>query len=209
MPGPTALEGKGGYTLRELTSLPAGLLFLGPAPGARQGGLWRLVPGTTRPEFLTVAPVPYNARVVGTSGSACICDDDFFVTAVPGEGRTELLIGWYPKPSLARAGDVPEQKWPLVRNSFLAGVPQGDMAFDLQQYGGLDLQYAAVHGDELWAPYGEKQIAILRRGKTFKEADIIPNIEIDGQPVRQFYSTPDGLVGVGRGVICLIEPAGK
>ena len=89
----------------------------------------------------------------------------------------------------------------------LADSPEQDVAFAPHQFGGLDLSYAAVHGDELWAPYGEKQTAILHRGKTFKEADIIPNIVIDGERVLQFYSTPDGLVGVGRGVICLIEPS--
>jgi hypothetical protein len=163
-----------------------------------------------RPEFLSVVPAPYDARVVGTSGSACITEYGFLAMAVPGEGRTELLlIGRDAKASLARSGDQPEQKWPLVPNAFLAGLAEADVAFGPQQFGGVDLRYAAVHGDELWAPYGQDQIAVLHRGKTFKEADIIPNIVIDGERVRQFYSTPDGLVGVGRGVICLIEPGGK
>jgi hypothetical protein len=111
--------------------------------------------------------------------------------------------------SPARGGAQPGQQWALVRNAFLPGPLERDVAFGPQEFGGLDLRYAAVHSDDLWAPYGEHQTAILHRGKTFREADVIPNIEIDGERVLQFYSTPDGLVGVGRGVICLIEPGRK
>ncbi|MBN1975197.1 MAG: tetratricopeptide repeat protein [Sedimentisphaerales bacterium] len=69
----------------------------------------------------------------------------------------------------------------------------------------FDPSTGAIHDNKLWARLGERQILIIEKGKSFEEAQIIDNNILDGELVHRFVSTPYGLIGIGEGVVGLIE----
>lgn len=71
--------------------------------------------------------------------------------------------------------------------------------------GNLDLSTGTIHNNKLWARMGESQILIVEKGKSFEEAQIIDNNILEGEPVHRFVSTPYGLLGIGEGIVGLIE----
>ena len=89
----------------------------------------------------------------------------------------------------------------FVPESFLDNVVLGPY----YAQGNLDLATGAIHNNKLWARLGRYQILIIEKGKSFEEAQIIDNDILDGKPVIKFVSTPYGLVGIGEGVVGLIE----
>ena len=72
-------------------------------------------------------------------------------------------------------------------------------------YGSLDLSTGTIHKNKLWARLGKSQIIIAEKGKSFEDAQIIDNNILDGGVVLKFVSTPYGLVGIGEGIVGLIE----
>lgn len=71
--------------------------------------------------------------------------------------------------------------------------------------GYLDLSTGDIHNNKLWARYGMSQLLIIGKNRSFEEALIIDNNILDGEPVERFVSTPYGLVGIGDGIVGLIE----
>jgi hypothetical protein len=71
--------------------------------------------------------------------------------------------------------------------------------------GVLDLARGTIHNNKVWARLGPNQIAIIEIGKSFEEAKIIDNNLLDGEAVHRFVSTPYGLIGIGEGIVGLIE----
>lgn len=70
---------------------------------------------------------------------------------------------------------------------------------------GIDLSRSAIFSNKLWACLEERKIIIVEQDKSFDEALIIDNNILDGKPVKKFVSTPYGLVGIGEGIVGLIE----
>ena len=71
--------------------------------------------------------------------------------------------------------------------------------------GNLDLSTSAIHENKLWARLGASQILIVEKGGSYEDAEIIDNNILDGGPVCRFVSTPYGLIGIGEGIVGLIE----
>ncbi len=94
----------------------------------------------------------------------------------------------------------------LMKSDFF--IPESLMAnfkFGLYRVGMIDLLTATIYNNKLWARYGESQIIIIEKGKSFEDAQIIDNNILDGGPVERFVSTPYGLVGIGEGTVGIIE----
>ncbi|MBN1972604.1 MAG: hypothetical protein JW787_03125, partial [Sedimentisphaerales bacterium] len=68
-----------------------------------------------------------------------------------------------------------------------------------------ELTSAAIHNNILWGQWGESQVIKIRVGNKLEEAELISNNILDGQPVWKFVSTTYGLIGIGEGVVGLIE----
>ena len=71
--------------------------------------------------------------------------------------------------------------------------------------GTVDLSTSAVHGKKLWALLGGSRLIVIQRGKPITDAEIMENNLLNGKRVLKFFSTPYGLVGIGKGSIGLIE----
>ena len=69
----------------------------------------------------------------------------------------------------------------------------------------INLSRSAFYRNKFWACLEEHQIIIVDQDKGFDEAMIIDNNILDGKPVEKFVSTPYGLVGIGDGIVGLIE----
>lgn len=71
--------------------------------------------------------------------------------------------------------------------------------------GNLDLSTGAIKNNKLWARLGENQIIIAEQGKSFEEVTIIENNILNGKPVLEFVSSPNGLIAIGEGIVGLIQ----
>jgi hypothetical protein len=91
-------------------------------------------------------------------------------------------------------------EYPLNTN-LLRGISFGSFASN----GSLDLTSGVIYHNTLWARLGMNQIIIIEIGKGFKDAQIIDNNILDGEPVKRFMSTPYGLIAIGEGTVGLIE----
>ncbi len=69
----------------------------------------------------------------------------------------------------------------------------------------IHLSSAAIYKNKLWAMLGQSQVVILEKDKSFDESQIIDNDILNGEPVTRFVSTPYGLIGIGEGIVGLID----
>ena len=90
--------------------------------------------------------------------------------------------------------------FPLVEWSDI--INPGTEGIHFSSYEGIDLSNCALHNNRLWAHFGDNQIIIAEQGKNPQFYD---NNILDGEPVERFVSTPYGLIGIGEGVVGLIE----
>lgn len=87
-------------------------------------------------------------------------------------------------------------------------VPEPSMTkYDYNHWtqGTVDLSTSAVDGKKLWALLGRSRLIVIQRGKPIKDAEIMKNNLLNGKRVLKFFSTPYGLVGIGKDSIGLIE----
>ncbi len=71
--------------------------------------------------------------------------------------------------------------------------------------GKMIMTKCAIHNNKLWARLGDNRIFILGMDQRVEDAKIIDNNILDGEPVYRFFSTPYGLIGIGEGIVGLIE----
>ena len=64
---------------------------------------------------------------------------------------------------------------------------------------------SSIQDNILWGKWGKSQIIKIQIGKAIENAEIIDNNILDGEPVYKFVSTPYGLIGIGEGIVGLIE----
>ena len=89
----------------------------------------------------------------------------------------------------------------FLPEAFLKKVNEGT----LRTEGNIDLSTGTIHKNKLWSRYGKYKIIIAEKGCNFEDAKIIDNNILNGKPVYKFVSTPYGLVGIGDGIVGLIE----
>ena len=206
------------YALAELTLItPNKLCFVLVRPTFREllpwAGLWTVNLKTNEPEHLgytglnDYAPLGYIEMVKGqcwSKGRAALIRFD------PDSEKASYIIG----SSLSRHRtdrryrSVPESSFSWLKCENDLFVPETSlekMSFGSYNRGCLDLATSTIHEDQLWARLGQSQIAILSRGKSWEEAEIIDNNILDGGPAHRFISTPYGLVTIGEGTIGIIE----
>jgi len=94
--------------------------------------------------------------------------------------------------------------WPVAEAATFA--PKDEMRqCGPSEYGWIDLNTAAIHGDQLWARAGDCRVLILQRGQKLDDAKKIENNFLDDGPVLQFFDTPYGLLAVGQGNVGIVE----
>jgi hypothetical protein len=192
------------YSPDKLLSVPDGLLFWGRA--ARKVGFYLLRTGSGWPECLGQTYAEGIRRLVDAPGGPLLFTTTSVTRLATDEKEIQILLVSGPYKSLL-GKQIEGQAFRTVLKPFVRGRAESNPELLPAALGCLDALDAAIHRDELWAPYGETQIIILRRGTTMKDAEFIPNDILDGKRVRHFLSTPYGLVAVGEGGVGLVEGA--
>jgi len=202
--GETPLEAGSPYDPSAFLAVPEGLLFT--ASVLRDSpNLWLLRKGSRNPEGLChVPPHRLGPLLVDAPGGPWFFDLSAVSRLAMEEGEIQVLLagGDGYRDHEQREG----QTLAVVRKPFVQGRAEANPELFPVSLGCIQGACAAVHGDELWAPYGETQIVILHRGKSMDEAEFIPNDILTGGRVFRFLSTPYGLVAIGNGTVGLVEP---
>jgi hypothetical protein len=201
------------YLMRLTYTAPGRLLFVmsrSPSPEMwRWVGLWTMDTQTRKPEYLGECGTSDSLfGYMEMADSICWCKSGSSLVRLDlKSGDAFYVLGPYPG-SVSQRIAMP-MPWLKCRDDLF--LPQSSIrkiSFGVYSLGGLDPSTCAIHGSQLWARLGESQIAILKQGRPFEEARIIPNNILDGEPAVRFMDTPYGLVGIGNGTVGLVETDG-
>jgi hypothetical protein len=183
-----------------LLESPDKLLFSAGGNGFTRAGLWKLNTDNKQLQYIwsgvtdIYKDINSNIWLNSSTYKMKFDSDSEKITVLMRPGRKQMYAYVIKDTSgLEKELFVPE--------SFLNNVNFGPY----YALGNLDLSTGTIHNNKLWARLGTSQIIIAEKGKSYEDAKIIDNNLLDGQPVERFVSTPYGLIGIGAGIVGLIE----
>jgi len=62
-----------------------------------------------------------------------------------------------------------------------------------------------VHGNQIWATYGDTHVIRMEQGRRIEEGQMFPNTLLNGGRAVDFLSTPYGLIVIGEATLGLME----
>jgi hypothetical protein len=188
------------YQIKSITSVNSDKLFF-MVSGLVESGLWKLDTNTYQTEYIR----NLSGELFNDSDNIWIRTSSYLIKFDPVLEKNQVIMR-ESSDILRRYPNRINNNYGLeedlfVPDDFLKRVKVGSLGIA----GDLDFSNSAIYNNRLWARFGKNQIIIAEQGKSFEEATIIENNILNGKPVLEFVSSPNGLFGIGEGIVGLIE----
>jgi len=160
-------------------------------------GLWKINTNTRKPEFIWNREedrgyMPNTRQIIDSGDKWWLKFADSLIEFDPTSEKAIFMLGYEYR--LGRNNPRPNVE---IDHSFSRkGLPSGSHI----------INPSAIYNNQFWTQLGKSQIILIRKDdKRAEDIKIFDSDILKGDAVREFFSTPYGLIAIGNGTVGLID----